>query len=148
MYSLARQLARDLSHSWDWVARMPCYAEKWLFTFLTYTIINTLISMKCRELPERILRKKSYRKTRLTHPQSLIFDSPNSSTVIVRTYVIHLLGTYITILCNWLILWQNVLYLYLGRFRMYLNISRNHVSRSSVEAFKSAQENKLKVQNY
>ena len=34
---------------------------------------------------------------------------------IVRTYMIHLLGTYVTILCNWLILWQNTLYLYLGR---------------------------------
>ena len=30
---------------------------------------------------------------------------------IVKTYVIHLLGTYVTILCNWLILWQNILYL-------------------------------------
>ena len=30
---------------------------------------------------------------------------------IVRTYVIHLLGTYVTILCNWLIFWQNALYL-------------------------------------
>ena len=41
-------------------------------------------------------------------------------TTNVRTYVIHLLGTYVTILCNWLILWQNALYLYLGRFRMCL----------------------------
>ena len=48
--------------------------------------------------------------------------------------------TYVMILCNWLILWQNALYLYLGRFRMCLNTSRNHVSRSSVEAFKSIQE--------
>ena len=39
---------------------------------------------------------------------------------IVRTYVIHLLGTYVTILCNWLILWQNAFYLYLGRSRMCL----------------------------
>ena len=39
---------------------------------------------------------------------------------IVRTYVIHLLGTYVTILCNCLILWQNTLYLYLGRSRMCL----------------------------
>ena len=30
---------------------------------------------------------------------------------IVRTYVIHLLGTYVTIICNWLILWKNALYL-------------------------------------
>ena len=56
------------------------------------------------------------------------------------------LRTYVMILCNWLILWQNALYLYLGRFRMYLNTSRNYVSRSSVEAFKSVQENKLIVQ--
>ena len=69
-------------------------------------------------------------------------------TLSVRTYVIHLLGIYVTILCNWFILWQNALYLYLGRFRMCLNTSRNHVSRSSVEVFKSVQENKLKVQNY
>ena len=48
--------------------------------------------------------------------------------------------THIMILCNWLILWQNVLYLYLGRLRICLNTSRNHVSRSSVEAFKSIQE--------
>ena len=30
---------------------------------------------------------------------------------IVRTYVFHMLGTYVTILYNWLILWQNTLYL-------------------------------------
>ena len=39
---------------------------------------------------------------------------------IVRTYVFHLLEIYVNILCNWLILWQNVLYLYLGRSRMFL----------------------------
>ena len=48
--------------------------------------------------------------------------------------------TYVMILCNWLILWQNALYLYLGRLRICLTASRNHVSRSSVEAFKSVQE--------
>ena len=48
--------------------------------------------------------------------------------------------TYVMILCNWLILWQNALYLYLGRLRICLNTSRNYVSRSSVEAFKSVQE--------
>ena len=48
--------------------------------------------------------------------------------------------TYVMILCNWLILWQNALYLYLDRLRMCLNTSKNHVSRSSVEAFKSVQE--------
>ena len=35
-------------------------------------------------------------------------------------YVFHLLGTYVNILCNWLIFWQNVLYLYLGRSMMFL----------------------------
>ena len=64
----------------------------------------------------------------------------------IRTYVFHMLRTYVMILCNWLILWQNTLYLYLGRFRMCLNTSRNHVSRSSVEAFKSVQEIKQRVQ--
>ena len=43
---------------------------------------------------------------------------------IIRTYVIHLLETYVTTLCNWLILWQNALYLYLGRSRMFLDRSR------------------------
>ena len=59
---------------------------------------------------------------------------------IVRTYVFHMLRTYVMILCNWLILWRNTLYLYLGRLMMCLNTSRNHISRSSVEAFKSVQE--------
>ena len=59
---------------------------------------------------------------------------------IVRTYVFHMLRTYVMILCYWLILWQNALYLYLGRLRMCLTTSRNHVSRSSVKAFKSVQE--------
>ena len=48
--------------------------------------------------------------------------------------------TYVMILCNWLILWQNALYLYLGGLRMCLTTSRNHVSRSSVEAFKFVQK--------
>ena len=48
--------------------------------------------------------------------------------------------TYVMILCNWLIFWQNALYLYLSRLRMCLTTSRNHVSRLSVEAFKSIQE--------
>ena len=48
--------------------------------------------------------------------------------------------TYVMILRNWLILWQNALYLYFGRLRMCLTTSRNHVSRSSVESFKSVQE--------
>ena len=37
--------------------------------------------MKERELPERILREKPQRKTRLIHPQSSLRDSSNSSTL-------------------------------------------------------------------
>ena len=48
--------------------------------------------------------------------------------------------TYVMILCNWLILWQNAFYLYFGRLRMCLNTLRNHVSRLSIEAFKSVQK--------
>ena len=67
---------------------------------------------------------------------------------IVRTYVFHILKTYVMILCNWFILCPNALYLYLGRLRMCLNTSRNHISRSSVEHFKSVQEIKQRVQIY
>ena len=37
--------------------------------------------MKRGELPERILREKSQRKTSLTHPQSIHSESSNSSTL-------------------------------------------------------------------
>ena len=37
--------------------------------------------MKERKLPERILREKPQRKTRLIHPQSSLRDSSNSSTL-------------------------------------------------------------------
>ena len=36
--------------------------------------------MKCKKLPQRILREKPQRKTRLTHPQFSHRDSSNSST--------------------------------------------------------------------
>ena len=42
----------------EWVARTPCFVEKWLFTFLTFPNINALIPTKCREFSERILREK------------------------------------------------------------------------------------------
>ena len=49
-------LATHPSH--ELVTWTPCFIEKWFFTFLTYPTINTLISMKCRELLKRILREK------------------------------------------------------------------------------------------
>ena len=73
------KLATCLSH--EWVARTPYFAEKWLFIFLTYPTINTRIPTKCREFPERILREKSQRTTRLIHPQPYTFDTSNSSTL-------------------------------------------------------------------
>ena len=80
-----------------------------------------------------------------TH-QNIFVWNRNNRLHTVRTYVFHMLRTYVMFLCNWLILWQNALYLYLGRFMMCLNTSRNYVLRSSIEAFKSVQENKLIVQ--
>ena len=56
--SLLATQTHDSFHLRDWVARMPCLDENWLFTFLTYTTINTLIPMKCREVPEGIWREK------------------------------------------------------------------------------------------
>ena len=53
----------------------------------------------------------------------------------VRTHAFHLLGTYVNILCNWLIFWQNAFYLYLGRSRMFLILQEtrfhNQVLKSS-----------------
>ena len=66
---------------------------------------------------------------------------------IVRTYVFHMLRTYVMIYVISLS-FDNALYLYLGRLRMCLTTSRNHISRSSVEAFKSVQEIKQGVQNH
>ena len=71
-----------------------------------------------------------------------------TETQTVKTYVFHMLRTHVLILCNWLILCQNALFLYLGKLRMCLTTSRNHVSRSSVKAFKSVQEIKQGVQNH
>ena len=55
--------------------------------FISYPTINTLIPMKCREYPERILREKPQRTTRLIHPQSYTFDFPNSSTIILSIVI-------------------------------------------------------------
>ena len=67
---------------------------------------------------------------------------------IVRTYVVHVLRIYVMILCDWLIFWQNALYLYFGRSRMWFNTSRNCVSRSSIEVIKSVQETSEEVLSF
>ena len=56
---------------------------------------------------------------------------------IVRTYVIHLLGTYVT---HWLILWQNALYLYLGKSRMCLILQETCCSSLILKPWKLDQE--------
>ena len=60
--------------------------------------------------------------------------------LIVRTYLSHLLGTYVTILCNWLILWQNALYLYLGRSRMCLILQETMFQDQVLKPCESVQE--------
>ena len=59
---------------------------------------------------------------------------------IVRTYVIHLLRTYVTILCNWPILWQNALYLYLGKSRMCLILQETLFQDQVLKSCKSVQD--------
>ena len=66
-------------------------------------------------------------------------------TPLVRTYVIHLLGTYVTILYNWLILWQNTLYLYLGRSRMCLILQETLFQDQVLKPCKSVQDSSWKV---
>ena len=59
---------------------------------------------------------------------------------IVRTYVFHLLGTYVNILCNWLILWQNAFYLYFGRSRMCLILQETRCSSLVLKPWRLDQE--------
>ena len=56
----------------------------------------------------------------------------------------HLLGTYVTILCNWLILWQNALYLYLGRSKMCLILQKTRFQVQVLKPCKSVQDSSVK----
>ena len=58
----------------------------------------------------------------------------------VRTYVFHLLRIYIILLCNWLILWQNALYLYLGKSRMCLILQETCCSSLILKPWRLDQE--------
>ena len=83
---LARPLARSLNSRLSPIARSShqttLFGKKLTFhiPFSPY-YIQTLIPTKCRELPERFLREKPQRKTRLIYPQSSHRDSSNSSTL-------------------------------------------------------------------
>ena len=63
---------------------------------------------------------------------------------IVRTYAFHILGTYVTILCNWLILWQNALHLYLGKSRMCLILQEIRFQVQVLKPCKSIQDSSVK----
>ena len=120
----------------------------WLILWQNALYLNTNDAWK--QIWSKILETKNFPisidqasiKYQLSQAEARLENSRNFVLIEnhVRTYVFHMLRTYVMILCNWLILWQNALYLYLGRLRMYLNTSRNYVSRSNVEAFKSVQE--------
>ena len=59
---------------------------------------------------------------------------------IVRTYVFHMLWTYVILLCNWLILWQNPIYLYLDRSRMSLILQETCCSSLALKPWRLDQE--------
>ena len=51
-----------------------------------------------------------------------------------------MLGTYVNTLCNWLIIWQNTLYLYLGRSRMCLILQETCCSSLVLKPWRLDQE--------
>ena len=59
-----------------------------------------------------------------------------------------MLGTYVNILCNWLILWQNALYLQLGRFMMCLMLQRIRFQVQVLKSCKSIQETSEEVLDF
>ena len=90
----------------------------------------------------------------ISKPMSITWENTSSKQInlniisslckVVMTYVFLMLRTYVMILCNWLILWQNALYLYLGRLRMCLNLQettfQNQVLKPSSLFKKSSKE--------
>ena len=63
---------------------------------------------------------------------------------IVMKYVFHMLGTYVAILCNSLIFWQNAFYLYLGRSKMCLMLQGTRFQIQVLKPCKSVQESSVK----
>ena len=62
----------------------------------------------------------------------------------IRTFVFHMLETYVTILCNWLILWQNAFYLYLGRSRIYFILQEIRFQVQVLKSCMSIQDSSVK----
>ena len=127
-----------LSACISWYESLVLTQVKWLINMTIAILIGERLKQKFLGTNSFNFNKKPSKDYKNYVKQSLFFllGNPPIATLInlfidtflntkklhsfVRTYVIHLLGTYVTILCNWLILWQNALYLYLGRSRMYL----------------------------
>ena len=71
----------------------------------------------------------------------VLSSSPDlAASSIIRTYVFHMLRTYVMILYNWLIIWQNALYLYLGRSRMCLILQETCCSSLVLKPWRLDQE--------
>ena len=85
---LVAQSSREAKPPANFVLKKKTDSSHFTLTLVYIPLIPT----KCRELPERILREKPQRKTRLTHPQSLHRNSSNSSTLFL-SIVTSLRGT-------------------------------------------------------
>ena len=59
-----------------------------------------------------------------------------------------MLGIYVNILCNWLILWQNALYLYLGRSKMCLILQGTRFQVRVLKLYKFVQETSEEVLDF
>ena len=79
----------------------------------------------------------------LVHQHSIdcLYNYIELFNIVVRTYVIHLLGTYVIILCY--LLTKRTLLVF-GQIQDVFNTSKNCVSRSSVEDMQVCQRFKLK----
>ena len=147
MYRLASKKLSDVEVEWE---ELSIKFEEAIQTIWALRFKNNFLAERTKKLEAELFQVRAQLErtssAKLDEMLSLQKSASDQTGLgYVRTYVFHMLRTYVMILCNWLILWQNTLYLYLARLRMCLNTSRNYVSRSSVEAFKSIQEIKQKV---
>ena len=72
--------------------------------------------------------------------EAFLWSDACAQHMIVLGYVFHLLRIYVILLCNWLILWQNTLYLYLDRSRMCLILQETCCSSLVLKPWRLDQE--------
>ena len=89
---------------------------------------------------EGMRRTRNHRPTRKRKTRCYGHKGKKKCKTNVRTYVSHLIGTYVTTLCNWLILWQNSLYLYFGRSRICLILQETVFQDQVLKTCKSVQD--------